>query len=93
MAGWGTVFGSYPDVKQAHEALAIAKLAIPAALAGKGHATIVRKDYGGIARYSALLVGFGQVGAGRTCKAMWDSHAYCLALSPQILGNPQALWR
>jgi D-alanyl-D-alanine carboxypeptidase len=93
MAGWGTVFGSYPNVKQAHEALAIAKLAIPKELAGRGQAAIVRKDYEGIARYSALLVGFGQIDAGRACKAMWDSHAYCLALSPQVLGNPQALWR
>lgn len=93
MAGWGTVFGSYPNFKQAHEALAIAKLAIPAALTGKGQAVIVRKDYEGIARYSALLVGFGQVDAGRACRAMWDSHAYCLALSPQVLGNPQAVWR
>jgi D-alanyl-D-alanine carboxypeptidase len=93
MAGWGTVFGSYPNFKQAHEALAIAKLAIPAALTGKGQAVIVRKDYEGVARYSALLVGFGQVDAGRACKAMWDSHAYCLALSPQVLGNPRAVWR
>ena len=46
-----------------------------------------------MSRYSALLVGFGQIEAGRACKAMWDNNVYCLALSPQVLGNPQAVWR
>jgi len=93
LAGWGTVFGSFSSVGQAQQALAAAKRQMPSALAGKGQAAIVRKDYEGMSRYSALLVGFGQIEAGRTCKAMWDNNIYCLALSPQVLGNPQAVWR
>jgi D-alanyl-D-alanine carboxypeptidase len=93
LAGWGTVFGSYSSLAQAQQALTAAKRQMPTALAGKGQAAIIRKDYEGTSRYSALLVGFGQLDAGRACKAMWANNAYCLALSPQVLGNPQAVWR
>ena len=93
LAGWGTVFGSYPSVAEAQKALATARRQIPAGIAGKGRAAIVRRSYEGVARYSALLVGFQQIDAGRACKAMWDSNSYCLALSPTVLGNQQALWR
>jgi D-alanyl-D-alanine carboxypeptidase len=87
------VFGSFSSVAQAQQALAVAKRQMPSGLAGKGQPAIVRKDYEGTSRYSALLVGFGQIDAGRACKAMWENNVYCLALSPQVLGNPQAVWR
>jgi len=93
LAGWGTVFGSFTSITQAQQAIAAAKRQLPAALAGKAAPAIVRKDYEGASRYSALLTGFGQVDAGRACKALWDSNSYCLALSPQVLGNPNAVWR
>lgn len=93
LSGWGTVFGSFSSVTQAQQALATARRQMPSGLAGKGQPAIVRKDYEGTSRYSALLVGFGQIDAGRACKAMWNNNVYCLALSPQVLGNPQAVWR
>jgi D-alanyl-D-alanine carboxypeptidase len=93
LSGWGTVFGSFSSVAQAQQALATARRQMPSGLAGKGQPAIVRKDYEGTSRYSALLVGFGQIDAGRACKAMWNNNVYCLALSPQVLGNPQAVWR
>lgn len=93
LAGWGTVFGSYSSIGEAQKAIASARRQLPASLAGKALPAIVRKDYEGTSRYSALLTGFGQVDAGRACKALWDSNAYCLALSPQVLGNPRAVWR
>jgi D-alanyl-D-alanine carboxypeptidase len=93
LAGWGTVFGSFSSAAQAQQALAAARRQMPSGLAGKGSPAIVRKDYEGTSKYSALLVGFGQIDAGRACKALWDSNAYCLALSPQVLGNPHAVWR
>lgn len=93
LVGWGTIFGAYPSIAQAQQALAIAKRQIPTAIANKGKITIIRKQYEGVVRYRALLVGFSQVEAGKACKAMWGMNAYCLALSPQVLGNSQALWR
>ena len=93
LAGWGTVFGSYNSAAEAQRAISSARRQMPANLASKAMPAIVRKDYEGVSRYSALLTGFGQVDAGRACKALWDSNAYCLALSPQVLGNPRAVWR
>jgi hypothetical protein len=40
-----------------------------------------------------MLVGLDQQAAGNACKALWDQKAYCLALSPQVLGNPDSVWR
>ena len=27
------------------------------------------------------------------CKALWDKDVYCLAVSPEVLGNPDSVWR
>lgn len=93
LSGWGIVFGSFNDQKKAQAALNSARKKLPSALAKKGRPAIVRRDYEGTSRYSALLVGFGQTDAGRVCRTMWENKAYCLALSPQVLKNPQAVWR
>lgn len=93
ISGWGIVFGSFNDQKKAQAAMTAARKSLPAALAKKGRPAIIRRDYEGTSRYSALLVGLAQADAGRACKAMWENKAYCLALSPQVLKNPQAVWR
>lgn len=93
VSGWGIVFGSFNDQKRAQAAVTTARKNLPAALAKKGKPAIIRRDYEGTSRYSALLIGLGQADAGRACKAMWENNAYCLALSPQVLKNPQAVWR
>jgi hypothetical protein len=53
----------------------------------------VQKAYEGTARYSAMLVGLDQQAAGKACKALWDKDVYCLAVSPEVLGNPDSVWR
>ncbi|MDY0883124.1 D-alanyl-D-alanine carboxypeptidase family protein [Dongia soli] len=93
VSGWGIVFGSFNDQKRAQAAVSAARKRLPTALATKGKPAIIRRDYEGTSRYSALLVGLAQADAGRACKAMWENNAYCLALSPQVLKNPQAVWR
>jgi hypothetical protein len=40
-----------------------------------------------------MLVGMDQQAAGKACKALWDKDVYCLAVSPQVLGNPDSVWR
>jgi len=92
LSGWGIVFGAYPDKAKARQVLDNAKQAL-GPLAKGGRPAIVQKAYEGSARYSAMLVGLEQGAAGKACKAMWDKNAYCLALSPQVMGNPDMVWR
>ena len=92
LTGWGIVFGAYPDKTKAQQVLDKAKQAL-GPLAKGGRSAIVQKAYEGSAKYSAMLVGLEQGAAGKACKAMWAQNAYCLALSPQVLGNPDMVWR
>ena len=92
LSGWGIVFGAYHERGKAEQVLSSAKQAL-GSLAKGGRPAIVQKAFEGTARYSAMLVGLDQQAAGRACKALWDKNAYCLALSPQVLGNPDSVWR
>jgi D-alanyl-D-alanine carboxypeptidase len=92
LSGWGIVFGAFPERNKAQQVLDSAKKSL-GTLAKGGRAAIVQKAYEGAARYSAMLVGLDQQAAGRACKAMWDKNVYCLALSPEVLGNPDSVWR
>jgi D-alanyl-D-alanine carboxypeptidase len=92
LSGWGVVFGAYHERSKAEQVLSSAKQTL-GPLAKGGRPAIVQKAFEGTARYSAMLVGLDQQAAGRACKALWDKDAYCLALSPQVLGNPDSVWR
>jgi D-alanyl-D-alanine carboxypeptidase len=92
LSGWGIVFGAYPDKAKAQQVLDEAKKNL-GALAKGTRPAIVQKAYEGSAKYSAMLVGLEQGEAGKACKVLWDKNAYCLALSPQVLGNPDMVWR
>jgi D-alanyl-D-alanine carboxypeptidase len=92
LSGWGVVFGAYSERGKAEQVLKSAKDSL-GPLAKGGRPAIVQKAYEGTARYSAMLVGLDQQAAGQACKALWDKKAYCLALSPQVLGNPDSVWR
>jgi D-alanyl-D-alanine carboxypeptidase len=92
LSGWGVVFGAYPERGKAEQVLNSAKTSL-GALAKGGRPAIVQKAYEGTARYSAMLVGLDQQAAGLACKALWDKQIYCLAVSPQVLGNPDSVWR
>jgi D-alanyl-D-alanine carboxypeptidase len=92
LSGWGVVFGAYPERGKAQQVLDSAKKSL-GPLAKGGRPAIVQKAYEGTARYSAMLVGLDQQAAGNACKALWDKKVYCLAVSPQVLGNPDSVWR
>jgi D-alanyl-D-alanine carboxypeptidase len=77
---------------QAQRMLNRARKQLGPVLAG-GRAVIVPKQWEGTRRYSALLAGLSKAQAGKACKHLWSVGAYCLALSPQVLRNPQAIWR
>ncbi|HET6161990.1 MAG TPA: D-alanyl-D-alanine carboxypeptidase family protein [Dongiaceae bacterium] len=92
LSGWGVVFGAYAQRGKAEDVLKSAKQTL-GPLGKGGRPAIVQKAYEGTARYSAMLVGLDQQAAGQACKALWDKKAYCLALSPEVLGNPDSVWR
>lgn len=92
LSGWGIVFGAYPDKAKAKQVLDSAKQAL-GPLSKGGRPAIVQKAYEGSSRYSAMLVGLEQGAAGKACKALWEKNIYCLALSPQVLTNPDMVWR
>jgi len=92
LSGWGVVFGAYPQRDKAEQVLKSAKDSL-GTLAKGGRPAIVQKAYEGTARYSAMLVGLDQQAAGKACKALWDKDVYCLAVSPEVLGNPDSVWR
>jgi D-alanyl-D-alanine carboxypeptidase len=90
--GWALIFGASTSKAQAQKILGEARRKLKPALAG-GRAVIAAKKWEGMRRYSALLTGLSKEQAGKACKHLWSVGAYCLALSPQVLKNPQALWR
>ena len=90
--GWALIFGASASKAQAQQMLSRARKQLKSVLAG-GRAVIVPKQWEGTRRYSALLAGLSKAQAGKACKHLWSVGAYCLALSPQVLKNPQAIWR
>jgi D-alanyl-D-alanine carboxypeptidase len=92
LPGWGVVFGAYSDKAQAEAVLTDAREQLKAIIS-KGRPAVIQREQEGVSRYSALMVGLAQEDAGKACKHMWALSAYCLALSPDVLNNPQALWR
>jgi D-alanyl-D-alanine carboxypeptidase len=92
LPGWGIIFGAFPNRGQAQTALSRARATLSPVMAS-GRPAIVPRQWEGTRRYSALLVGLSREQAGKACKRLWGSGAYCLALNPRVLNNPQAAWR
>lgn len=90
--GWALIFGASASKAQAQQMLSQARKQLKPVLTG-GRAVILPKQWEGTRRYSALLAGLSKEQAGKACKHLWSVGAYCLALSPQLLKNPQAIWR
>jgi D-alanyl-D-alanine carboxypeptidase len=92
LPGWGVVFGAFADKAQAEAVLTDARAKLDGVI-GKGRPAVIKRDAEGVSRFAALMVGLAQEDAGKACKHMWEQSVYCLALSPEVLNNPQALWR
>lgn len=87
--GWGIVLGSFADKAKAQEMLKQARNHV--GNVGKG--TVAPKTYNGVKQWSVMILGLTQASAGESCKALWAKDLYCLALNPQVLGNPDMAWR
>ncbi|MEX2201525.1 MAG: D-alanyl-D-alanine carboxypeptidase family protein [Dongiaceae bacterium] len=92
LPGWGVVFGAFADKAQAEAVLTDARAKLDGIIT-KGRPAVIKRDLEGVSRFAALMVGLAQEDAGKACKHMWEQSIYCLALSPDVLNNPQALWR
>jgi len=90
--GWALIFGASSSKAHAQQLLGQARQQLRPVLSG-GRAVILPKQWEGTRRYSALLAGLSKEQAGKACKHLWSVGTYCLALSPQVLRNPQAVWR
>lgn len=92
LAGWGIVFGAFPQKAQAQKILRAMRSSL-AGVVPDGRGVIVPRSWEGLRRYSALVVGLNKEQAGKACKHLWSLGAYCLALNPTALNNPKAVWR
>ena len=92
LSGWGVIFGSFHSKTEARKIIKQNRAQLRAVVAG-GRAAIVPSRREAIDRHSALLVGLKQADAAKACRLLWDRGGYCLALSPQVLNDPQAIWR
>lgn len=92
LPGWAVVFGAYVAKEEAEAVLDKSRALLDGVLE-KGRPAIVQRQTEGVSRYAALLVGLEQTDAQVACKHLWSVSAYCLALNPETLNNPQALWR
>lgn len=92
LSGWGIIFGSFPSKAQARKVIKQNRAQLRSVVGG-GRAAIVPSLREAIDRHSALLVGLKQADAAKACRHLWDRGGYCLALSPQALNDPLAIWR
>jgi D-alanyl-D-alanine carboxypeptidase len=92
LPGWGVVFGAFPQKAKAQTVLKQMRGLLKAVM-GSGNPMAIRRTQEGTTLFSALLVGLSQSQATKACKHLWDQGHYCLALRPEVLNNPDALWR
>jgi D-alanyl-D-alanine carboxypeptidase len=92
LPGWGIVFGAFPQQAKAQTVIKEMRGLLKSAVTAGTPRTIQRTQEG-TTLFSALLVGLSQPQATAACKHLWNEGHYCLALRPEVLNNPQALWR
>jgi D-alanyl-D-alanine carboxypeptidase len=92
LAGWAIIFGYFPSKSAAQSAIQTARSQLKPVLS-RGQPAVIQRQQEGNLGFAALLVGLAQDEAGKACKHLWGVGAYCLALNPEVLNNPTALWR
>ncbi|MGH6938553.1 serine hydrolase [Hypericibacter sp.] len=92
LPGWAVIFGAFPDQGAARNTVDRARKALQAVLK-HGQPAIIRRQQEGTYRWAALVVGLGQDEAKAACRKMQSDGGYCLALNPDVLNSPSALWR
>lgn len=92
LPGWGVIFGAFPQKAKAQSVIKEMRGILKSTVSG-GQAMPLKRTQEDTTLYSALVVGLGQEQATASCRKLWELGHYCLALRPEVLNNPQALWR
>ena len=92
LSGWGVIFGSFTDEKKARDTAERHRDSLRDYVGG-GHVALVPRARGGFFGFTALLVGLQPADAKIACQELRKRGEYCLSLSPELLQNPNALWR
>ncbi len=92
LAGWAVIFGYFPDKAAARTAIQAARNQLKPVLT-RGQPAVIQRQQEGNFGFAALLVGLAPEEARKACKHLWGVGAYCLALNPDVLNNPTAIWR
>jgi D-alanyl-D-alanine carboxypeptidase len=92
LPGWGMIFGAFLSRSEAGSVLEQNVEAVKG-LVGDARPVILPKIKATPLRYTALLVGLDQRGAGQACQQLRERGVFCQAMPPAALNNPQALWR
>lgn len=92
LAGWAVIFGYFPDKAAAQTAIQAARKQLKPVLS-RGQPAVIQRQQEGNFGFAALLVGLAPEEARTACKHLWGAGAYCLALNPDVLNNPTAIWR
>lgn len=92
LPGWGVVFGAFPQKAKAQTVIQEMRGLLRSTMTA-GRPLAIQRSQEGTTLFSALLVGLNQSQATAACKHLWEQGHYCLALRPEVLNNPQALWR
>ena len=92
LAGWAVIFGYFADKAAAQTAIQAARNQLKPVLT-RGQPAVIQRQQEGNFGFAALLVGLAPEEARKACKHLWGIGAYCLALNPEVLNNPTAIWR
>lgn len=90
--GWAVIFGYFPNKAAAQSAIQTARQQLKPVMS-RGQPAVIQRQQEGSFGFAALLVGLKKEEAGTACKQLWGAGAYCMALNPEVLNNPTALWR
>jgi D-alanyl-D-alanine carboxypeptidase len=90
--GWAVIFGYFPSKTAAQKAIQTARTQLKPVMS-RGQPAVIQRQQEGSFGFAALLVGLKKEDAGTACKQLWGAGGYCMALNPDVLNNPTALWR
>ena len=92
LSGWGIVFGSTFERSEAQALIKKNRAALKPVLRG-GRSAVVKAHPQSGRNYTAVISGLDSDKAAAACQHLRAQNAYCLAIPPDHLKDPKALWR
>jgi len=92
LPGWGVILGVFFSQGEANATVKKTRTALHGVVAA-GRTTLVPRRWSGVKSYAALLFSLKQEEASTACKQLRIKGLYCQTLNPQLLNDPNAVWR